>query len=245
MSDPGTAHDRRGARVAVIPARGGSKRVPRKNVRVLDGRPLIAWTIDTCLTAGCFDRVVVSTDDDEVADVARTAGAEVPFIRDASLSDDHTPLARVMADAVRQLALTDADTACCVYPTSIGLAPTDLTAGADLLDQPGSPYVVAVVRYSHPIQRALVLEADHELTMVEPTLALERTQDLPPRWHDAGQFVWGRADAWLSAAPVLTAARGVEVPAWRVVDLDTEDDWARAELVHALLRGNARGNRLG
>lgn len=233
-----------GARVAVIPARGGSKRVPRKNVRTLDGRPLIAWTIDTCLASSCFDRVVVSTDDAEVADIASTSGAEVPFLRDASISDDHTPLAPVMADAVRRLELDSTDAVCCVYPTSIGLQPGDLRAGAELLAEDGSPYVVAVVRYAHPIQRALVLADDGTLTMADPALALTRTQDLEPRWHDAGQFVWGRAAAWLDETPVLTAARGIEIPAWRVVDLDTEDDWARAELVHELVRAELRGSPL-
>ena len=231
-------------RVAVIPARGGSKRVPRKNVLPLGGRPLIAWTVDACLASSCFDRVVVSTDDTEVADIATAAGAEVPFVREASISDDHTPLAPVMADAVRRLELADTDAACCVYPTSVGLRPADLRAGAELLAEAGAPYVVAVVRYAHPIQRALLLADDGGLTMADPTLALTRTQDLEPRWHDAGQFVWGRAAAWLDETPVLTSARGIEIPAWRVVDLDTEDDWARAEVVHEVLRAEMRGSPL-
>lgn len=222
-------------RVAVIPARGGSKRVPRKNVRPLGGRPLVAWAVLTALAAHRVDRVVVSTDDAEVAAAAREAGAEVPFVRPADLSDDHTPLVPVIADAIGRLDLDRDDAVCCVYPTAIGLLPEDLDAGCALLDEPGPPYVVGVVPYPHPVQRALAMDATGQLSMVDPDLALVRTQDLPPRWHDAGQFVWGRASAWLDRTPVLTAARGLELPAWRAIDLDTEDDWARAELLRPLI----------
>lgn len=228
-----------GPSVAVIPARGGSKRVPRKNVRMLDGRPLVAWSVDTCLATGIFDRVVVTTDDAEIAAAARDAGAEVPFDRDESLSDDHAPLVPVVADALERLGLasTDAVDACCVYPTAIGLRPGDLQAAWDLLtSQAVLPYVVGVVRYDHPVQRALTRDSSGRLSMVDPSTAEVRTQDLEPRWHDAGQFVWGRCAAWLARTPVLTHALGHELPSWRAIDLDTEDDWARAEALHPLIR---------
>ena len=223
------------ARVAVIPARGGSKRVPRKNVRLMSGRPLVAWAVLTALSAHHVDRVVVSTDDAEVAEAALAAGAEVPFVRSADLSDDHTPLVPVVADAVERLGLDRDDAVCCIYPTAIGLLPEDIDAGAVLLDETAASYVVGVVRYGHPVQRALAQGDDGLLEMVDPSLALVRTQDLPPRWHDAGQLVWGRAGAWLDRTPVLTAARGLELPAWRAIDLDTEDDWVRAELLRPLI----------
>lgn len=212
--------------------------MPRKNVRPLDGRPLVAWSVATCLEAGIFDRVVVSTDDDEIADAARSAGAEVPFARTGDLSDDHAPLVPVVADALRHLGLTvgGGGTACCVYPTAIGLMPDDLRAAwAELAAQDVRPYVVGVVRYGHPIQRALARDESGALSMVDPTTAQTRTQDLEPRWHDAGQFVWGTVDAWLTEVPVLTHALGHELPAWRAIDLDSEDDWARAEALHPLI----------
>ncbi len=222
-------------RVAVIPARGGSTRVPRKNVRLLSGRPLVAWAVLTALAAQAVDRVVVSTDDDEIAEAALAAGAEVPFRRAPELSDDHTPLVPVIADAVARLGLDRDDAVCCVYPTAVGLLPEDLDAGAALLDASEASYVVGVVRYGHPVQRALAMDDAGLLGMVDPDLALVRTQDLPPRWHDAGQLVWGRAGAWADQVPVLTAARGLELPAWRTIDIDTEDDWARAELLRPLI----------
>jgi N-acylneuraminate cytidylyltransferase len=230
-----------GARVVVIPARGGSKRVPRKNVRPLAGRPLVEYAIRTSLAAHDVERVVVSTDDAEVAEVALAAGAEVPFLRSADLSDDHTPLVPVVADSVERLGLSDETLVCCVYATAIGLLATDLDRGADLLAGSDLPYAVGVVRYPHPVQRALSMDGSGRVALVEPELALVRTQDLPVRWHDAGQFVWGRAHAWRAGRPVLTAALGVELPSWRVVDLDTEDDWARAEQVRARLAGSGLG----
>lgn len=222
-----------GDRVVVVPARGGSRRVPRKNVRLLDGRPLVAWAVATARAVAGVDRVVVSTDDVEVAEAARAAGAEVPFLRSADLSDDHTPLVPVIADAADRLGLPDDTLVCCLYATAVGLLPEDLERAAGLLADSDAPYAVGVVRYPHPVQRALSMDSSGRIALVEPDLALVRTQDLPERWHDAGQFVWGRAGAWRAGRPVLTAALGVELPSWRVVDLDTEEDWARAELVHA------------
>ena len=225
--------------MAVIPARGGSKRVPRKNIRILDGRPLVAWAVDTCLATGLFDQVAVTTDDDEIAEAARAAGAQVPFVRAPDLSDDHAPLVPVVADALERMGLTPGThgSACCVYPTAVGLLPADLRdAWALLAGQVARPYVVGVVRYAHPVQRALMRDDSGALAMVDPGTAQTRTQDLETRWHDAGQFVWGTLDAWLSRAPVLTHALGHELPAWRAIDLDTEDDWARAEALHPLIR---------
>lgn len=225
--------------VAVIPARGGSKRIPRKNVRAFAGRPLISWTIDTCLASGLFADVIVTTDDDEIAAVARAGGASVPFTRPASLADDHATTAAVMAHAVASLAppLSDADLVCCVYPAAVLVSANDLALGRQqLLDAPEALYAGAVVRYSHPIQRALERGADGRITLLQPELASTRTQDLPTRWHDAGQFYWGRATAWREQAPYFSSALGVELPSWRAQDIDDEDDWIRAE---AMFRSRA------
>ena len=232
-----------GLRVAVIPARGGSKRVPRKNVRHLDGRPLTAWAIDICQRAGLFDRILVSTDDDEVAAVALAAGAEVPFVRPADRSDDHTPLVPVIAHALEYLGVAPADdvSACCVYPTAVGLDPADLAGAWRQFEASPYAYLTGVVRYGHPIQRALEVGPDGGLAMIDPEQALTRTQDLEPRWHDAGQFIWGRASAWLAGTPVLTNAAGYELPAWRTIDLDTEEDWLRAQLLLPLIRAASLG----
>lgn len=225
--------------IAVIPARGGSKRIPRKNVRELNGRPLIAWTIEACLTSGAFDRVLVSTDDEQIASVARASGAEVPFVRPAELSDDFAPTVDVIAHAVGWLVAQGSvfDLACCVYPASVFLPAGDFVGARDLLGaRPDAAYSATVTTYPYPVQRAVRLAEDGRLTFVQPENAESRTQDLEPLWHDAGQFYWGRTDAWLQRMPILPNAVGYPVDAHRIVDIDTEEDWTRAELLHRLLQ---------
>jgi N-acylneuraminate cytidylyltransferase len=225
--------------VAVIPARGGSKRIPRKNIRVMNGRPLIAWAIETALASDAFSDVVVSTDDDEIAGIARDSGASVPFMRPAALADDVASTVSVVAHAVDHLREdgVDIDLACCIYPASILVTPDDLRRAREVLLASSRDYVSTIVRYGHPIQRALDVGADGALSVVDPTAAASRTQDLPPRWHDAGQFYWGRVAAWRDEIAILPNSVGYELPAHRAVDIDTEDDWLRAERLHAVALG--------
>jgi N-acylneuraminate cytidylyltransferase len=223
--------------VAVIPARGGSKRIPRKNIREFSGQPLIAWPIRMCLESGLFSRVVVSTDDDEIAAIAQSHGAELPFRRPDALADDHASTVAVMAHAVQALReeSPQLEFACCVYPACALLGPADLAAAlAGLVAEPRADFSAVVSTYSHPIQRALEVH-EGRLRPVDPESAAMRTQDLPARWHDDGQFYWGRTEAWLQQRPILANAVPYEVDASRVCDIDTEDDWKRAELLHRML----------
>lgn len=231
--------------IAIIPARGGSKRIPRKNARLMNGHPLLAWAIDVCLESGAFDRVIVSTDDDEIAAIARSGGAEVPFKRPESLADDVTPTVDVIAHAVSWLVDAGAtvDLACCVYPACILVNARDITGARDLLlSQPDAAYSATVARYPYPVQRALRMTAGSRLSFAQPEYADHRTQDLEPLWHDAGQFYWGRGAAWLDRLPILPNAVGFAVDPNRVVDIDTEEDWARAELLHRLVLGERGGS---
>lgn len=228
--------------IAVIPARGGSKRIPRKNIRHFAGQPLITWAVQTCLTSGLFVDVVVSTDDGEIAEIARAAGARVPFTRPPELSDDHATTSAVMAHAVRELDCQERgiELACCVYPAAAMITAHDLLAARDLLiAHPDLQYAGAVVRYAHPIQRALLVAPDGRVSLEHPEQASTRTQDLPPRWHDAGQFYWGRCDAWRDGVPYFSSALGIELPSWRAVDIDDEADWLRAEAAFATQRGSS------
>ncbi len=224
--------------VAIIPARGGSKRIPRKNIRELSGRPLLWWSVQLCLESGAFDEVIVSTDDDEIAGIARAAGASTPFMRPESLANDVAPTVDVIAHAVEWLdaAGRTVDLACCVYPASVFLGPEDLVRSRDLLvGTPHASYVATVTRYAHPVQRAMSMADNGRLAFVEPEYAAFRTQDLEERWHDAGQFYWGRAQAWRDRLPILPNAVGYVVDAARVCDIDTEEDWRRAEVLHRIL----------
>jgi pseudaminic acid cytidylyltransferase len=225
-------------RVAILPARGGSKRIPRKNVRPFHGLPAIAWPIRAALASGCFDRVLVSTDDDEVAAVARAHGAEVPFRRPPELSGDHVGTTPVVSHAVGWLEAsgTPLDAVCCVYATALFLRPSDLQQGLAVLMSGDADYAFSVTRYAFPIQRSLRVNAAGRVEMFQPEHRETRSQDLPEAWHDAGQFYWGKAEAWREGRPVLgPGSAPVPLPRYRVQDIDTPEDWRQAELMFAAL----------
>lgn len=226
-------------RLAVIPARGGSKRIPRKNVRPFCGRPMIAWSIDAAIASGCFDRIIVSTDDKEIASVARERGAETPFMRPAELSDDYTGTIPVIAHAIewhRANALP-ASQICCLYATAPFVRPHDLRDGLSLLESEACDYVFPVTSYPFPIQRALRLRETGRVEMFNPQHFTTRSQDLEEAFHDAGQFYWGTAQAWSEGRQIFSAdAASLHLPRHRVQDIDTPEDWARAEWLFQALR---------
>lgn len=224
--------------VAVIPARGGSKRIPGKNIRPFHGRPIIAFSIDAALASGCFERIIVSTDDEAIAAVARDCGAEVPFVRPPSVSDDQATIGHVMAHALAWLADngTVSGAACCLYATAPFVTAADLQQGLDALSGPGLDYAVAVAQFSYPVQRSCRITDEGRLTMADPAMHLVRSQDLEPRYHDAGQFCWGRAEAWAERRPVFGECTApLVLPAHRVHDIDTLEDWTRAEWLYATM----------
>jgi pseudaminic acid cytidylyltransferase len=228
--------------VAIIPARGGSKRIPRKNVREFCGKPIIGYSVDCAQRTGLFSRVVVSTDDEEIAGIARSFGAEVPFMRPGSLADDRTGTAEVMAHAVSWLidSGTSLSAACCIYATAPLIQAGDLKQGLTLLESGDWQYVFSATAYAAPIFRAFRKNTDGGLSMFWAENYDVRSQDLPQALHDAAQFYWGRPQAWLSAARVFDSRSTViEIPRWRVQDIDTEEDWIRAE---ALARSLAAVN---
>lgn len=221
-------------RLAVIPARGGSKRVPRKNVRPFCGRPMIAWPIAAARASGSFDRIVVSTDDDEIAEVSRGLGALVPFRRPEALCGDHATSIAVVAHAVRWHVENgfDPEAVCCIYPTAPFVQPRDLAAGLALLEETGRDFVFPVTSYAFPIQRALRRDAAGGVEMLHPEYELARSQDLEEAFHDAGLFYWGRPRPWLAQARIYgPASATLALPRHRVQDIDTEEDWRRAELM--------------
>jgi pseudaminic acid cytidylyltransferase len=225
-------------RVAIIPARGGSKRIPRKNVRPFAGRPMIAYAIAAAREAGVFDRVVVSTDDAQIADLARAEGAEVPFMRPPELADDHTPTVPVIAHAARACGATGSpdETIACIYPAVPLLQPSDLRMAVELLESGRSPYVFPVIEFPSPIQRALRRDADGLTVPMDPSHVDTRTQDLEPAWYDAGQFYVGRSAAWLQGLRLHAGARTLIVASLTAVDIDWPQDWARAEILYEALR---------
>lgn len=224
-------------RIAVIPARGGSKRIPRKNIKPFYGVPIIARTIDSVLESGLFERVLVSTDDVEIAAIARKAGAETPFTRPPNLADDLTPTVPVIAHAVQTCNEMgwDVSYACCIYPCVPLLSSKDIGDAFELAVVSNADFVYPVTDYVHPIQRAMRRLPSGQMAFFSPEYEMTRTQDLEKSFHDAGQFYWGKASAWLANKKMHTAGIGFPIPSWRVVDIDSEDDWHRAELIFKAL----------
>ena len=228
--------------IAIIPARGGSKRIPRKNVRPFCGRPMLAWPIDAAIESGLFDHVLVSTEDTEIADVARRAGAEVPFTRPAEIADDHSGTTDVIVHALSWAidAGWPVEAACCIYATAAFVSPEDLIEARSLLS-PDCDYAFAAVRYGHPPQRAFLRAADGSPRLLQPEHQTTRTQDLPAIYHDAGQFYWGTREAWMERRPFFgPRTRFVELPPWRAQDIDRREDWTMAEQLFAALRARDR-----
>ena len=224
--------------IAVIPARGGSKRIPRKNIRFFAGRPMMSYAIEAARSSGLFDHIVVSTDDAEIADIALERGAEVPFIRPNNLSDDLTPTVPVIAHAIRALSDLGMEVGlvCCIYPGVPFLKPSDLHGTLTLLNQSGADYSFPVAEFPSPVQRALVRNERGYMSPLFHESELARTQDLERVYHDAGQFYWGRRAAWLGNERIHSSGVGYPVPNWRVVDIDTEEDWIRAQILFEYMR---------
>ena len=228
-------------KLAVIPARGGSKRIPRKNVKLFSGKPMIAWSIEAAQRTGLFDRIIVSTDDKEIASIARKYGADVPFVRPAELSDDHTSTAPVIAHAIEWHLKQDFHPIeiCCIYATAPFLRSEDIMLGQKTLNQSDVDFAFSATSYAFPIQRAFKLREDGRIEMFEPSQFQVRSQDLPEAFHDAGQFYWGTRDAWLSGAPIFgSKSAPVFLPRYRVQDIDTPEDWEQAELMMKVLRNS-------
>jgi pseudaminic acid cytidylyltransferase len=226
-------------KIAVIPARGGSKRIPRKNIKPFCGKPMIAWSIEVARASGLFDHIVVSTDDAEIAEVAKVHGAEVPFMRPAALSDDHTATSPVVVHAMERYREHGhmPDPVCCIYATAPFVTAADLQRGLQTLTDTGSDYAFSVTSYAFPIQRAIKLNQEGRVEMFQPEHFNTRSQDLKEAFHDAGQFYWGRAEAWLTGKPIFsTDAAPVMLPRHRVQDIDTPEDWVRAEWMFKALQ---------
>ena len=226
--------------IAIIPARGGSKRIPKKNIKPFFGKMMIEWSIQNAKLAGCFDHVIVSTDDREIAEISRMAGAETPFIRPKSLADDFTPTVPVIAHAIS--ACTELgwkiDNACCIYPCAPFIKPLDLKKVFAQMSLANSMFAYPVTEYVHPTQRAMRRSNNGKMSFIYAENELKRTQDLEKTYHDVGQFYWGQAKAWLDNKKMHTDGIGVIVPSWRFVDIDNEEDWSRAEHIFKFMMKN-------
>ena len=226
--------------VAIIPARGGSKRIARKNIKSFHGVPIMAYSIRTALASSLFDRVIVTTDDEEIAQIARQHGAQTPFMRPRALSDDYAGTMEVVQHALGELDELgeQAAFACCIYATAPFLQARYLREGLQLLQaQADKSFAFSVTTFDFPVQRALRVTADGALDAMYPEYRLVRSQDLDTAWHDAGQFYWGRAEAWRRGDTLFSpVSLPVVLPRHFVQDIDTLEDWQRAEWIYAALQ---------
>lgn len=220
--------------IAIIPARGGSKRIPQKNIKDFCGKPMLAWSIEKARAAKIFDHIIVSTDDAEIGAVAEKWGAEVPFLRPASLSDDYAGTTEVIAHAT-QWALDQGwpvTAVCCIYATAPCMQVEDLLRGIEILDSGEWQYVFSVTECAAPVFRSFTQDSQGGVEMLFPEHFKTRSQDLPTALHDAAQFYWGRPAAWLEGKPIFAChSTSVVLPRWRVQDIDEESDWRRAEQI--------------
>ena len=224
--------------IAIIPARGGSKRIPRKNIKPFCGQPMIAYAIKAAQASGLFEHVLVSTDDVEIQIIAKSLGAETPFFRPAELANDFVATVPVVAHAIQACEALSWQfvNVCCIYPGVPFIEVGDLRGALTKMIQCAADYCFPVTEFPVPIQQALRKKINGQMQSISPANELMRTQDLEAAYYDAGQFYWGRKHAWLTNSRILSSGVGYEIPSWRVVDIDTPADWERAERLAASLK---------
>ena len=224
--------------ICVIPARSGSKRIPKKNIKNFCGKPIIAYSIEAAINCNLFDRIIVSTDSDEIAKIGNKYGAETPFIRPEKLSDDFTHTHEVIGHTVSYLEKKgyNIDYACCIYPTAPFIQVSDLLQGLELIKSEKWDLILAATNYSYPIFRSFEYLSNGGLKMIFPKYFNSRSQDLPKVYHDTGQFYWAKPKIWKSKSSGFNIKNSiVEIPNFRAQDIDTVDDWQKAEVMFKIL----------
>jgi pseudaminic acid cytidylyltransferase len=223
----------------VIPARGGSKRIPRKNIKEFNGKPIIAYSIEAALKSNCFSQVIVSTDDDEISEVAKKYGALVPFVRPDELSNDYAGTIPVIKHAIEWMEDNNnyIENVCCLYATAPFIQSKIISKAYQQLQDSNSDYCFSVTSFSFPIQRAIKIVQGDKVNMFYPEHFNTRSQDLEEAYHDAGQFYWGKAQAFKDESPLFSeVATPYVLPRYLVQDIDTMEDWIRAETMYKVLQ---------
>lgn len=225
--------------LCIIPARGGSKRIPRKNIKDFLGKPIISYSIETALQSGLFEEVMVSTDDIEIAEIAENRGAKVPFLRSSETSDDFAGTFHVIEEVIEEYSSRGKTfkNICCIYPTSPLLDPNTLKSGLKLLTEGNFTSVFPVVKFSYPILRSLRLEKGNRVAMNFPEYQSQRSQDLPESYHDAGQFYWCNCSLIRKEGQLFTQnSAGLVLNEMQVQDIDNLTDWELTELKYQITR---------
>ncbi len=218
--------------LAIIPARGGSKRIPKKNIKSFRGKPIIAWSILAAKKSNCFKKIVVSTDDDNIAKISMDYGAEVPFIRPSKYADDEAPITKVLFHALNWFHKKKEfyEYVCCLFPTAPFLEPSSIIKGFNNLKKFDCDFTFSATKHSYPIQRSFSLNKKGYVQMLDKSLFFSRSQELEDTYHDAGQFYWGKSKSWLEQKIIFDKnSRPIILPLGKVHDIDTLEDWEYAE----------------
>ena len=222
-------------KIALIPARGGSKRIPKKNIRLFNNLPMISYSINAAINSKLFDSVFVSTDDKEIAKISKEYGAEIPFLRPKNLSDDYTGTNAVAVHLIKWLrkkGYSNLETLCLIYATAPFISSKDLIKGWNKFKSGNWKFILSATEYNYPIQRSFMNKKSKGLTMLFPEKFNQRSQDLDVAYHDAGQFYWGKVSSFLENKPIFNCESSIiKLPKWRVVDIDDEEDWTKAEII--------------
>jgi len=224
--------------ICIIPARGGSKRIPGKNIKNFHGKPIIAWSIEAALKSRCFDHVICSTDSEKIAKLARKFGAETPFLRPKGISNDNAAITPVVSHSIEfcKKKFGEINFVCCIFATAPFIQESDIKESLSVIKNNNVDYCFSATSYSYPIQRSIFINNDGRCKMVNPEAYDKRSQDFDDAYHDAGQFYWGKAEAWLKNKKIFSEKSILYLlPRYRVQDIDTEDDWIRAELMYSTL----------
>ncbi|MBT4668525.1 MAG: pseudaminic acid cytidylyltransferase [Lentimicrobiaceae bacterium] len=226
-------------RLCVIPARGGSKRIPRKNIKFFFGQSMIGYSIKAAIASECFDKVIVSTDDQEIAEVAKSFGAEVPFMRPDELANDYTTTIPVIKHAIEWFddQGQSPSEVCCLYATAPFIQEDSIRRAYKKMKQERADYCFTVTSFAFPIQRAIKITVENRIEMFYPEHFETRSQDLEESYHDAGQFYWGKAEAFKQQKPLFSKGSTPYILSRHLVqDVDTPEDWKRAELMYQVLK---------
>ena len=227
--------------IAIIPARGGSQRIKKKNIKKFYLKPILYWTIKALKQSKLFSKIVLTTDDKKITKIANQLGVDYIINRPANLANNYTPTKPVIEHAIKALKKKfKIKYACCVYPCNPFLNSLDLKKSFKILKKNKNNFVFPVTEYTHPIQRAFKLAKKNKLIFFTKKHELTRTQDLVKSYHDVGQFYWGSVSNWLSKKKIHSNGIGLPVPKWRVVDIDNLQDWKRAELLFKILKINGK-----
>jgi len=224
--------------LAIIPARGGSKRIPRKNIKDFLGKPIIAYSIEAALDSNLFDEVMVSTDDKEIADIALKYGAKVPFMRSKENANDYATLAEVLIEVTNwyKKKEIEIENICCILPTAPFVTSKKLVEANNIFAEKGYDSLFPVLQFSYPVKRSLIKKEDGTVEMAWPEYLNTRSQDLKPHYHDAGQFYFVKKDVLIKEETIITSNCGIiELSQLEVQDIDTLDDWKNAEIKYRIL----------